>query len=500
MKNTCLPLLVLFLATQIPAQSLDVQLKAIFTDHQLMGMSVVKICNGTVDFSKGYGWADYDDQRPVTDSTLYRIASISKAVTATALMTLYDQGLFGLDDDISTTLGYSLRNPGFPTTPITFRMLLAHTSSIRDGVLYGNFLGATYSSNPPSVSAYFLPGGTYFSSSAFGSKKPGTFFTYSNANYGLIATLIEKLSGQRFDVYCREKIFAPLDMQASFNLADLPNPCNVAALYRFQNGQWVAQQDELDCQPPVLPNLSGYVVGTNGFVFAPQGGLRTSANDLAKFLLMHFHLGTLDSTTILAPATAALMRSPQWQYNGVNGNDYYGLFKSWGLGLHLTTNAPGADLVFPDRPMIGHAGEAYGLISDMYFDTFGNGVIFITNGSKNGYSTAPGSAFYTVEAEVYAAVAADLITCAATGSEEPEVADDLRIFPNPANDQVWISTGATWRGREVEGRLLDITGKLIGTRTWRAADEAVVWPLQGLGTGWYVLRVGTKVVRFWKSE
>jgi len=500
MKNIVLPIFAVLLACAAYAQALDAKLQSIFEDHHLMGMSVVKICQGQVGFSKGYGWADYDDQRPVTDSTIYRIASISKAVTAAALMTLYDQGLFGLDDDIGTALGYPLRHPVFPNVPITSRMLLAHTSSIRDGVSYAEFLGATYSEHPPPVSDYFVPGGEYYTSSVFGNKKPGTYFTYSNANFGLLATLIEKLSGQRFDVYCREKIFAPLGMQASFNPADLPNPCHVAALYRFQNGQWMAQADEFDCQPLVSLDLSGYLVGTNGFVFAPQGGLRTSANDLAKFGLMHLQNGTFGSATILAPATAALMRSPQWQYNGSNGNDYYGLFKSWGLGLHLTTNVDGADIVFPNHPMIGHPGEAYGLISDLYFDTLGNGVIFITNGSKNGYATVPGSAFYPVEAAAFAAVFDDLTDCAVTGSSNLLPTNGLQVFPNPVGDWLWVRTGVDWEGQEVSGTLLDMTGRLVVKRTWRGSAVAAEWPLSGLAQGWYLLRVGLEVRRVWKGE
>ena len=81
----------------VNAQSLDEQLSQIAATYELIGMSVVEVCEGQISFSKGYGIADYDDEIPITDSTLYRIASISKSVTATALMILYDQGLFGLD-------------------------------------------------------------------------------------------------------------------------------------------------------------------------------------------------------------------------------------------------------------------------------------------------------------------------------------------------------------------------------------------------------------------
>ncbi|HUM47845.1 MAG TPA: serine hydrolase [Chitinophagales bacterium] len=455
-----------FAMVSAPAQSLDQELADIVNSYQLMGMSVVKVCEGEIDFSKGYGLADFDDGVPVSDSTLYRIASISKSVTATALMLLYDQGLFGLDDDINAYLGYSIRNWHYPNDPITFRMLLSHTSTIVDGSKYDNFLSATYSQNPPpSVSAYFVSGGTYYTTNIFLNKKPGTYFSYSNSNYGLIGTLIEKISGVRFDIFCRQQIFDPLGMTASFNIQDLPNISNVAVLYRYVGNNWVPQADNYNGVMPPPLNLSQYTVGNNGFIFGPQGSLRTSANDLAKFMLLHAHYGTYNNTTILQSTTAQLMHAIQWQFNGSNGNDYYGLFKAWGLGTHVTTNVANSDIVFPDRRMFGHPGEAYGLISDMYFDTLKNGVIFITNGSKFAFTIGPSSSFYTVEQEVFEAVFNDLQNCAVT--DDPRHITSFQIVPNPLVD--WLSIQPSLHGlKEVQQvRIYDVYGKL-----WLSAPVA----------------------------
>lgn len=453
-------LTVLWLANNAAAaQSLDQQLAGIVISYQLMGMSVVKVCDGAIDFSKGYGWADYDDSIPVGDSTLYRIASISKSVTATALMILYDQGLFGLDDDINGYLGYSIRNWHYPNDPITFRMLLSHTSTIVDGSKYDNFLNATYSQNPPpSASSYFVSGGTYYTANIFLNKKPGTYFTYSNSNFGLIGTLVEKLSGIRFDIFCKQHIFDPLGMTASFNIQDLPDISKVAVLYRFVGNNWVPQADNYNGVMPPPLNLSQYVVGNNGFIFGPQGSLRTSANDLARFMLMHANNGTYQNTMLLQSTTAQLMHAIQWQFNGSNGNDYYGLFKAWGLGMHVTTNVANSDIVFPDRRMYGHPGEAYGLISDMYFDTLKNGVIFITNGSKLTYVIGPSSSFYTVEQAVFGEVYNDLQNCGV--AEDPRQISGFQIVPNPLAD--WLILQPALPGlREVQQvAIYDLYGKL----------------------------------------
>lgn len=419
------------------AQSLDEQLATIANNYQLIGMSVVEVCKGNIVFGKGYGLADFDDGLPITDSTLYRIASISKSVTATALMILYDQGLFSLDDDIDDYLGYAVRNWHYPDDPITFRMLLSHTSTIVDGSKYDYFLNATYNQHPPPpVSAYLTSGGPYYTSNIFLNKKPGTYFSYSNSNFGLIATLIEKISGVRFDVFCKQNIFDPLGMTASFNIQDIPNISNVAVLYRYVGNNWVPQADNYNGVMPPPLDLSQYIIGNNGFIFSPQGGLRTSANDLAKFMLMHAGKGTYNGVTILQTTTAQLMHATQWAYNGTNGNDYYGLFKAWGLGIHITTNAANSDIVFPGRKMLGHPGEAYGLISDMYFDSLKNGVIFITNGCKNGYVIGPSSAFYTVEQSVFDAVYDDVLLC--ENSQTPKEIAAVQLVPNPAIDWVTV--------------------------------------------------------------
>lgn len=443
----------------VNAQSLDDELSQIAATYQLIGMSVVEVCDGQISFSKGYGIADYDDEISITDSTLYRIASISKSVTATALMILYDQGLFELDDDINAYLGYAVRNWHYPNDPITFRMLLSHTSTIVDGTKYTNFLNATYSQNPPpAVSAYFVPGGAYYSSNIFLNRKPGTYFTYSNSNFGLIGTLIEKISGVRFDIFCKQNIFDPLGMTASFNIQDIPNISNVAVLYRYIGNNWIPQADNYNGMMPPPLNLDQYTVGNNGFIFGPQGGLRTSANDLAVFMLMLANNGTIDNAVILENSTAQLMKTIQWQYNGNNGNDYYGLFKAWGLGLHVTTNVSGSDIVFPGSIMAGHPGEAYGLISDMYFDTLKNGVIFITNGSKLPYEVGPSSSFYTVEEAVFDVVFNDLQQCQVNAG--PKQISGYTVVPNPGISWLTVQrkTGMVEPFQEIA--IFDLFGKL----------------------------------------
>ena len=402
MKTCALVLSILPIAAS--AQTLQQDLQSVAQNNGLIGMSVVTSCGNLVTNTIHTGKSDVANNINVTDSTRYRIASISKLVTAIGIMRLHEQNLFGLDDDVSTALGFAFRNPAYPNTPITYRMLLSHTSSFQDGTGYADFLSATYSTAPPPpISELATTVGNWFTGDMWRTEQPGTYYTYSNANFGVVGTLIEAHSGQRFDAYMQQHVLLPLGIGGSFNVQHLDNIGNLSVLYRNS----VPQSDNYNGVMPPPPDLSQYVIGTNGLFFAPQGGLRVSALELIHIAMMLENEGTLDGITILQPATVDLMRNNEWTWNGSNGDNYYGLFRSWGLGTHRITAQPGGDVVFPGVDMFGHAGEAYGLISDLYSDPVtGFGLVFITNGytSGNSYQFGTNSAFYTAEEDVYAAL------------------------------------------------------------------------------------------------
>ncbi len=384
---------------------LEKALEKISERHQLMGMSVVTVCEGEVFSAVQLGLRDYERGLPVDENTAFRVASVSKVITASALMLLYEQGRFDLDEDVSRYLGFELRNPAYPTLPVTFRMLLSHTSSLREDSLYDKFLGVAYrDAGPESVKELVVPNGKYYSANRWRPEKPGTYFQYSNINYGLIGTLIESISGKRFDQFVRDSLLIPLGGSGSFSTNDLPDINQLATLYRYNRG-WVPQSDHYAGVNPPLRDLTNYQPGTNAFTFGPQGGLRITARDLAK--IMHFHLTGLspEGKRLLSEATLALMHQPSWTFDGSNGDDYHGLFQSWGLGVQLTSKAPSRDAVWPDRPLVGHLGEAYGLLSGFFFDPVSqNGFIFITNGSGAPFAPGKKLACYEVEEEVFQAI------------------------------------------------------------------------------------------------
>lgn len=420
------------------------ELTNISADFNVMGMSVITLCDGEIDLEFYSGLRDFTRQLPVNSDTQYRIASISKAITATGLMLLIDQGTVSLDADISDYLGFQARNPLYPNTPITVEMVLSHRSGIQDGTGYNGFLNATYTAvnDLPDLAELLLSDGTYFTSNIWRTEAPGTYFAYSNLNYGVIATLIEAASNQRFDLFMEANLFAPLGLHCAYNPSLLDDIDNLAVIYRNQSG-WTPQVDNFQGNTPQPANIQDYVPGGNGLRFAPQGGLRASARDLARLMQLHINNGydNLTQAQLISSELIELMHTPVWTYNGSNGDNYFNLFNSWGLGVQITTNTPMGDIVFDGFNMIGHAGEAYGLVSDWYFHKeTGRGIIFMNNGVFAGYNFGTTSAFYTVEEAVFDAVEPEFTACT-TGISSHAVSGEFSIFPNPlCNGEVLKTT------------------------------------------------------------
>ncbi len=488
-RSFYLIVLVLFFSTgQASGQAprLDSLLSRIVSKYQLVGMSVAIVQDSQVVFSQGYGMRDIERNLPVNAGTKFRIASISKLITAMAIMQLYERGFFKLDDDVSQYLGFELKNPAFSSQPISFKMLLSHTSSLRDGSGYDRFLSDSYGRNPPpTLKQLLVPGGSYYSSDMFDvSHGPGQgYFQYANINFGVLGTLVERLSGERFDLYCKKNLFEPLKLAASFNVRDLPDINDLAVLYRKSGSAWVAQFDRYNGVYPPERDLSGYVIGENGVIFSPQGGLRISANDLAKLMMVHLNGGSYRDIKILPDSTVSRMHEVVWRYNGSNGDSYYGIFKTYGLGNHTTT-----DLLL-GQELIGHPGEAYGLISDCYFSkTGGYGIIFITNGGLWGYGQHSG--WYNVEEEVFKTCFEQLPNLTAVYPVPSIAIREFQLeqnFPNPFNGATRIRFHLP-NPSVIKLTVFDITGRQVSQlidRYLPAGAHEIVFDGSSLASGIY---------------
>ncbi|MEY4670138.1 MAG: hypothetical protein RLZZ415_17, partial [Pseudomonadota bacterium] len=227
-----LPILLasLILAAPLAAQALPATVAVEFDRHSIRPV----LAEGLADRTNG---------RAVTADSPVRIASISKLVTTLAVLRLVDQGKLSLDRDVSDYLGWPLRNPAYPDQPITLRLLLSHQSSLRDGgERYIIPLDVTLRERLAEPAMWDAQHGP----------KAG-WFAYSNINFPIAASVIERVTGERFDVAISRLVLRPLKLDACYNWGAGCSATafrNAAILYR-SNGD--VARDDLKGQPPLCP-------------------------------------------------------------------------------------------------------------------------------------------------------------------------------------------------------------------------------------------------------
>jgi CubicO group peptidase (beta-lactamase class C family) len=471
-------------------QQLTDSLQAVYTKYDIMGMSLVAIKNNRISYTQHFGYRDFQRQLPVTDSTLFRIASISKNICATALLTLYDKGLVHLDEDVEKYLHFKLRNPAFPEKVITLRMLLSHTSSLFDGDGYGNYLSAN-AKTPAQLELKSLlqTDGKLYSSNMFLNKVPGTYFTYANINFGIIGTIIESVSQKRYDQYVEDVLFKPLGIKASNNLNALENINQLSVLYRKVNHEWEVQTDDFKGIKPNPKDLSNYQLGNNGLIYSPTGGVRISALDLAKYMQMLMNNGTYDGIKILKATTAKLMRKAQWQYDAKNGDSFYNLFNAWGMGTHIIKNKDGADVILPQYQMYGHSGEAYGLISNMYYDPKRKeGFVLIINGSGTGYVTGSNSSFYSIENAIHKLLYQKIFNQTIAVYPQYLSKSEIDIQRNKTEETIIITLQPEWKNQTIQLSLETAEGKVVSTNS-QTYSEAITLSVKSLNTEFCIIKI-----------
>lgn len=328
------------------------------------------------------GVADPASGRLVTLDDPVRVASVSKLVVAVGVMRLVEQGVLSLDEDVSVKLGWPLRNPAFPERPVSLRMLLSHTASVRDqGDNYALPLDASVReamADPKSWDRAHGPGDGYY--------------TYSNMNFPIVASVVERATGERFDRLMKRLVIDPLKLDACYNWPTCGDAA-VAHAVELDAPDGKPAKDDLHGVRPVCPvsppkagpcDLARWRVGENGAMFSPQGGLRISPRGLARLGRMLLRGGELDGVRILSPASVETMIAPVWSYDGRNGDTDGGFACRYGLAVQtLATRRPGCgdDPADDGIAWVGHAGEAYGLRSGLWIDRAGGrGVAYYVTG------------------------------------------------------------------------------------------------------------------------
>lgn len=324
----------------------------IIARNRAVGLAVVAVKDGEVVFSETFGHKDLEAQEPWEDDDVLRIASISKSFAATAILQLVEQGKLSLDTDVADIMGFQIRNPHYPEVPITVKMLLSHTSSMSDANGYFSFDYLNRETSPTWEKVW-------------NKYEPGTKYQYCNLGFNTLGAIIEKVSGVRFDQYISENILKPLGVYGNHNVHSL-DPDKFVKIYTYNRRDssfnWTKSAYEL------APDaLEGYRLGYSTTLFSPTGGLKISAQDLAKVMRMHMNYGTLDGVKILEPESSKLMQS---EITPTEHKD-----ENYGMAM-IRTN----DLLKGQR-LVGHDGLALGAYTAMYWHPEENyGFVVMTNG------------------------------------------------------------------------------------------------------------------------
>ena len=344
---------------------------------------------GGVTDIRVHGLADKATGRKVSADDPVRIASISKLVTTLGVMRLAEAGKLDLDADASDLLGWRLRNPAFPQTPITLRLLLSHRSSLTDAAGYWQTpLGGELRDILRDPRAWDTK------------HAPGRYFRYTNLNSPLVAQIMERATGERFDQLMQRVVLQPLGIDACFNWALCSDATAARAVVLYDADGKPVKDDNHGRKPdcPVMPasdgscDLSQWHAGENGALFSPQGGLRISARGLARIGQLLLGDGSVDGKRLLRPGSIQAMITPEWQYHPGDGLTYeddgdnadQGFFCRYGLAVQtLATPVQGCrDDPFGDGvARVGHSGSAYGLQAGLWVDRRrGTGVVWFATG------------------------------------------------------------------------------------------------------------------------
>ncbi|TKC01350.1 serine hydrolase domain-containing protein [Pedobacter cryotolerans] len=336
------------------------EIQQIMKDRNVVGLSVAVVKKGELIYSNSFGLKDIESKTLLKDDDIFRIASISKSFSATSIMQLVEAGKMSLKDDFSNLVGFKVRNPKYPQTIITLKMVLSHTSSINDSEGYFNLDAINPAKNENWAKCY-------------NDYEPGKGYQYCNLNFNMVGAVIEKFSGERFDNYVKNHILNPLGLYGGYCVDSL-DATRFATLYEFD-----AKANKFTSSPmaynPRREEIKNYTLGYTTPIFSPTGGMKISATDLAKYMTMHMYKRSYNGKRIISKKSAKIMQTK------LSDEENYG------LALLQTSN------LIEGEQMVGHTGSAYGLYSMMFFNPKEEfGIVVITNGCNpiytNGFNDA----------------------------------------------------------------------------------------------------------------
>jgi D-alanyl-D-alanine carboxypeptidase len=321
------------------AAELEAKAASFVKEHRLPGAAVGVVYEDKLVWSTGIGFADVKKKRPADPKTLYRIASITKTFTATAIMQLRDEGKLALDDAVVTYLPElsSATSTFGPIEGLTIRRLLSHESGLQSEPPDTDFAAVRYETE----AAHNLARAADISLTV----PPNTQWKYSNLGYQLLGEIVARASGMPYAKFIRSRILTPLKM-TSTSLEPLPQRLRARRATGYEPR---FLSDELEPAPAETG------------VFEAEGGLWSCVEDLSRWLSCQF-----DPEPILSEKTAGEMHKPRYIVDEA-------WTRAWAIGWYAFRQ--------DDVVWLMHSGGHYGYITNACFDPKEKvGAIVLLNG------------------------------------------------------------------------------------------------------------------------
>ncbi|HET8841702.1 MAG TPA: serine hydrolase domain-containing protein [Ktedonobacteraceae bacterium] len=288
---------------------LDGVMAAQLQDDHIPGATVSVVKDGKILFAKGYGFADIQQSEPVNAATtLFRIGSVSKLLTWTAVMQLAEEGKVNLQVDVNTYLK-TFQLPATYPQPITLANLLTHTAGFEDSGI-SNYVPTAHDLQPLGQwLATHIPARV---------RAPGVLTSYSNYGATLAGYIVEQVSGMSFDQYIEQHIYAPLDMRQSTFRQPVPSQfaAHLSQGYTAVDGTYRADPFE---------NIQ----------YEPAGSMSSTAIDMAHFMIAHLQDGRYGNTRILQTATAEDMHKQHFAQDPRLPGMAYGFYEQSINNMHM---------------------------------------------------------------------------------------------------------------------------------------------------------------------
>lgn len=309
------------------ANILDTVIAKRMERYHIPGFAVAIVKDGKLFFSKGYGYANLDNKTPVdAEKTIFRIGSITKLFTVTAMMQLVDEGKIKLDEDINLHLDNKLSYKN--NLPITLHHLLSHSEGFRE-----------IPGRRTSSADRILPLKVFLKDRLIQDHYAGELATYGTYGIALSGLLLENISGLPYKEYLQKKLFNPLEMTHT-NATDISeeNKKDFATGYEYNKGKYKEMAFEY-------------------YHTYPASDINSTAFEMANFMIMHLNNGRFNQTVVLQRQSAIKMKSTQFRNHPQLVGYGYGFFESTIDGTKALVHGGGMDgyasvmYLFPEKNM-----------------------------------------------------------------------------------------------------------------------------------------------------